>query len=206
MRNIVVTWRIGLIVLLGFLILIGIGMLGMSFAVNTGIPRADALAIRLITVPTLVVCVPLAIYLLVLEGRVAAASQPQEIQPVRLIWGMPPKVRGVVIVQIVVAVICGILGYGFLTGKLGGKRHNTRGFDHFFACSLTYWCLASASAAVLIAKRSRVGLILAWTVFPGIVRTIPGLISKQMKDYLAGRYSDPPLPKNMLSDFRREAQ
>jgi hypothetical protein len=50
-----------------------------------------------------------------------------------------------------------------------------------------YWSVAAALSALLIRKRKRAGLYLAWTVLPGILRTAPGLLSQEMQDYLDGQ-------------------
>ena len=103
---------------------------------------------------------------------------------------LPPLVRRTLQWQIAIAVVMGLIAgpltYDALTNPKTQARPDITTFLCFMAV-IGYFSVAAAASALLIWKRKRIGLYLAWTVFPGIVRTGPGLCSQEMRDYLAGR-------------------
>ena len=91
--------------------------------------------------------------------------------------------------QIIVAVLMGFLsgyiGVQLLTDPKMQARADV-GTLTIFVWIMGYWAVAAALSAFLIWKRNRIGLVLGWTVIPGILRTAPGMLSKEMSDYLDG--------------------
>ena len=102
---------------------------------------------------------------------------------------LPPKVRRTLLWQIGVAVVMGLIAgpltYDLLTNPKSQARPDIVPFCWFMG-AIGYFSVAAAVSALLIWKRKRIGLYLAWTVLPGIIRTAPGLVSQEMRDYLAG--------------------
>ena len=102
---------------------------------------------------------------------------------------LPPKVRRTLGWQIAVAILFGLMagsfGYDILTNPKTRARPDFGTFSWFVA-AMVYWALAAALSALLIWKRKRAGLFLAWTVLPGILRTAPGLLSEEMREYMDG--------------------
>jgi hypothetical protein len=103
---------------------------------------------------------------------------------------LPPAVRRTVRLQIGVAVLMGLVAGPLTFDLLTNPRTRSRPDFEPFCWAMAvigYWSVAAALSAVLIRKRKRAGLYLAWTVLPGILRTAPGLLSQEMQDYLDGQ-------------------
>jgi hypothetical protein len=103
---------------------------------------------------------------------------------------LPPVVRRTLGWQIIAAVVMGpISGLSALDVLTNPKTRARPDFETFcwFMVVIGYWAVAAALSALLIWKRKRAGLYLAWTVLPGILRTAPGLLSQEMREYLDGQ-------------------
>src|SRR5207302_10135369 len=105
-------------------------------------------------------------------------------------YPLPPKVRRTLGWLIAAAVLMGLISGSMTSDALTNPRTRARpDFETFcwFMAVLGYWAVAAAVSALLIWKRKRAGLCLAWTVLPGILRTAPGLLSQEMREYLNGQ-------------------